>query len=244
MEAKPLVIRVEDINTREAWVYLFEQSPVWVGCGPEASLLLVRPFISLQHGCFRFDHQAVRYQDLDPGVGSLLDGEPAAGREVTLNDWTQLELGDLRVTVSRRPPDLPLSDPGQSPFARAPGGSPPAPAPLPPMPPTLVLPPEMAAAARPRRPPSDAWSEIVPPDDLSPAPVRRSTSSSSPKPARRRRRGKVKHAVRRSFVWLFAMGIGLVIVGVAGLLLQYRGLPWMPPELAARIPPWLANVFR
>jgi hypothetical protein len=45
-------------------------------------------------------------------------------------------------------------------------------------------------------------------------------------------------------MWLSAMVLGGAIVAVAGLLLQYRGLPWMPAELAARIPPWLANLFR
>jgi hypothetical protein len=44
--------------------------------------------------------------------------------------------------------------------------------------------------------------------------------------------------------WLFAMVLGIAIVGVAGLVLQYQGLPWMPPWLASRIPPWLATLFR
>ncbi|HXU83747.1 MAG TPA: FHA domain-containing protein [Polyangia bacterium] len=257
MEPKPLVVRVEDINTREAWFYVFEQSPVWVGCGPESSLLIVRPFISLQHGCFRFDAQGVRYQDLDPAVGTLVDGEPAAGREVTLSEWTQVEMGDLRITVSRRPPELAVSDPALSPFGRsaAPGWPAPAPAPLPApeplsalsaplpvMPATLVLP-DAAVSARPRRAASDAWSEIVPPEDLSPAPVRR-PSTAAAKPVRRRKRGRAKRFFSRALLWLSAMGIGAAILAVAGLLLQYRGLPWMPPELVARIPPWLANLFR
>ena len=93
METKPLVIRVEDIASRQAWQYVFDSGPVWLGCGAEASLVIVRPFISLQHGCFRFDHHSVHYQDLDPGVGTIVDGSPAGNREVLLTEWTQLEPG-------------------------------------------------------------------------------------------------------------------------------------------------------
>jgi hypothetical protein len=243
METKPLVIRVEDIATRQAWQYVFESGPVWVGCGAEASLVIMRPFVSLQHGCFRFDHHFVHYQDLDPGVGTLVDGAPAGGREVPLTEWTQMEMGDLRITVSRRLPDEPVGDPAQSPFARplrAYEAMPPAPAApeAPVMPRTLVLPDAAVASYRaPVR--NDAWSEIVEPGST-PAPRR----SAPAKPVRRRKTGRVKHALRRSLLWLFAMVLGGAIVGVAGLLLQYRGLPWMPADLATRIPPWLSGLFR
>jgi hypothetical protein len=236
MEARPLVVRVEDIATRQAWFYAFDSGPVWVGCGPDSSLVINRPFISLQHGCFRFDHHSAQYQDLDPAVGTIVDGAPAGGRELPLTEWTQLELGDLRVTVSRRLPDEPLSDPGLSPFARplrAHEGLPAAP-----LPPTLVLPDALPSSRPPER--TDAWREIVDPS-ATPAPAaRRSTS----RPVRRRGRGRVRWAFRRMLIWLTALVVGAAIVSVAGLLLQYRGLPWMPPELAARIPPWLGNLFR
>jgi len=240
METKPLVVRVEDIATRQAWEYVFDSGPVWLGCGAEASLVIVRPFISLQHGCFRFDHHSAHYQDLDPGVGTIVDGAPAGSREVPLTDWTQLEMGELRITVSRRLPDLPVSDPALSPFARplrAHDAVPPNPAALPR---TMVLP---DTAVAPYRAPArnDAWSEIVDPEHTPPPSARR---PAAPKPVRRRRRGRAKHAFRRTLMWLSAMVLGGAIVAVAGLLLQYRGLPWMPAELAARIPPWLANLFR
>jgi hypothetical protein len=243
MDSKPLVVRVEDINTRQAWLYLFTSGPVWVGCGTEASLLIVRPFISPQHGCFRFDHHSVHYQDLDPGVATLIDGDPAGGKEVPLTEWSQMEMGDLRVTISRVAADG-VSDPSLSPFARplrAPEWSPGVPPnPELALPRTLVLP---DTAARTHRGPSrsDAWSEIVEPDST-PAPSHR--RSPSAKPARRQRRGRVKWAFRRALAWLSAVVVGVGIIGVAGLMLQYRGLPWIPPELASRIPAWLANLFR
>jgi hypothetical protein len=240
METKPLVVRVEDIASRQAWQYVFDSGPVWLGCGAEASLVIVRPFISLQHGCFRFDHHSVRYQDLDPGVGTIVDGSPAGNREVPLTEWTQLEMGDLRVTVSRRPPDGPAVDPTLSPFARPLRAFDAAPSEAPALPRTLVLPPDAGIA--PSRGPArnDAWSEIVDPEQTPPPSSRRSAPT---KPVRRRR-GRVKHAFRRTLLWLSAMLLGGVIIGLAGLLLQYRGLPWMPAELAARIPPWLASLFR
>src|SRR6185369_14295559 len=105
MDAKPLVVRVEDIATREAWQYVFGSGPVWLGCGAEASLVIVRPFISRQHGCFRLDHHSAHYQDLDPGVATLGGGAATGNRHVPVTDWTQLEMSDLRVTVSRRPLD-------------------------------------------------------------------------------------------------------------------------------------------
>src|SRR5206468_53817 len=88
--AQPLVVRIEDILAREVWVYVFSDGPVWVGCGPTASLTIVRPFISLQHGCFHFDHRSVRYQDLAPGVGTIVDGVVAGGSEVPLTEWSQI----------------------------------------------------------------------------------------------------------------------------------------------------------
>lgn len=243
METNPLVVRVEDIATRRAWVYVFESGPVWVGCGPDSSLVLARPSIAPQHGCFRFDHHLVRYQDLSPAVGTLVDGDPVGGREVPLTDWSQLEMGDLRVTVSRRWPEEPVADPALSPFARPANA---AEAPLsmapgfdaPPLPPTLVLPQTAMAAFRaPAR--NDAWSEIV---DIGHTPIPRRSIPTSPD--RRRKRGRSKNGGRRWLLWLFAMLLGGAIVGAAGLLLQYRGLPWMPAELATRIPPWLVRLFR
>jgi hypothetical protein len=234
-DTRPLVIRVEDILTRQSWVYLFTATPVWVGCGAEASLLLARPKISAQHGCFHFDHHAVRYQDLDPGVGTLIDGMPAGGHETTLTEWSQVEMGDLRLTVSRRPPEEPILDPRQSPFAGTPAGpvGPPPrlwglPQPQPP-PATLVLP-EGPPPATP--PPAEE------PPPLSKAAPRRKAKAGQ-RPRRRRRAWG-----RAILMWLSALGVGVVIVGFAGLLLQYRGLAWMPPWLKEQIPPWVETLFR
>ncbi len=112
------------------------------------------------------------------------------------------------------------------------------------MPATLVLP---DSAVRQYRQPvrSDAWSEIVPPEDLEESPIEAPRRASASKPVkRRRRRGGARRALASAVKWLSALTLGLGILAAAGLLLQYRGLPWMPAQVAERIPPWLVNLFR
>jgi hypothetical protein len=98
----------------------------------------------------------------------------------------------------------------------------------------------------PPRPGSPGVDRLVETDELDeavfserPAAQKERTPTESKKKPKRRR-------VRRRFsflAWMAAFGLFVGIVGVAGLLLQYKGLPWMPPELAARVPPWLARLF-
>ena len=225
----------------ESWLYVFPVGPVFVGCGTDASLVIVRPFISLQHGCFHFDHHSARYQDLDPGVGTIIDGVAAAGSETPLTEWTQMDMGSLRVTVSRRPPDWGVADPSLSPFARAPA-APPAPA----YPPTLVLPqsprPYYPGPSAPLAPPVAEPADSEKSDEDVPPPPQRRRSSTA-RVVRRSRAARVKRFFARLFAWLSALAVGVVIVGAAGLLLQYRGLAWMPPWLVSRVPPWLASLF-
>src|SRR4051812_49706932 len=125
--AKPLVVRVEEVLSGQSWLYVFETGPVWVGSSPSSSLAIARPFILEQHGIFHFDDRSVRYQDLDPRAGTTIDGDPAGGSEHLLTDHSRLEMGPVRLTISRRRP-ADISDPASSPFAGRPA-------------PTLVLPP-------------------------------------------------------------------------------------------------------
>jgi hypothetical protein len=253
MSGKPLVIRVEEVGTGQAWTYLFAEGPVWVGSGAGASLPIERPFIFEQHGIFHFDDRAVRYQDLDPRGGTLLDGTPATRGEHPITEWTRLEMGPVRLTLSRQVPPEPISDPRLSPFAAAPLR-------------TLVLPPRLDLPRVPAAAPQ-GWPYELPPgvpdepefrlssvdmrvpiddDDLPYRPRSESEArrgGEPRRPVRRRGRGVVRRAASRAFVWGSALALFLIVVGVAGLLLQYRGLPWMPPPLAARVPPWLSGLF-
>jgi hypothetical protein len=223
MVIDPLVVRIIDTLTGESWVYLFPVGPVTIGRGVDCSLQIDRPFISAQHGSFQFDDHSVRFQDGDPRSGTRVDGVPAGGREKTLTDWTQIEMGDLRMTTSRRPPDQPVAEPSLSPFARPQARA--AAPPRPHDPPVAALP----APPRPPRPSQPAPKVSTPP-------ARSRPSRSVERPPRRR--------VKRRFsilAWLCAIALGTAVVAAAGLVLQFRGLPWMPPELLSRIPPWLAD---
>jgi hypothetical protein len=243
MSTRPLVIRVEEIATGAAWVYLFESGPVWIGNNSSVSLPIARPFILDNHGIIQFDERSVRYQDLDAHSGTAIDGVPAGNGENPLTEWSRVEMGPVRLTISRTPPNEPVGDPMASPFAATP-------------PSTLILPPRddlpVASAPLPWAPPpprrepardallhSDEFDEALPATGATGREVRSSTSVTKKKPRRRRVRS------RFSFLaWLAAFALFVGIVGVAGLMLQFKGLPWMPPQMAARIPPWLAGLFR
>jgi hypothetical protein len=211
MVIDPLVVRIIDTVTGKSWVYVFPVGPVSVGCGLDSALPIARPGVAARHGTFLFDDHAVRYQDLEGGSGTLVDGAPPRGREKVLTDWSAIQIGDIRITTSRRAPDERVPDPSLSPFARPVGTA-------------------------------------VPPrgHDREPAPRER-RSSRPDRPAAKKARSQPRPRVKtRSspLVWLFAIAIGLGAVAAAGLVLQFRGLPWMPPEVLARVPPWLADWFR
>jgi hypothetical protein len=243
MGTRPLVIRVEEIATGGAWVYVFDSGPVWIGCTASASLPIARPFILEQHGILQFDERSVRYQDLDARSGTSIDGVPAGSGENPVTEWSRIEMGPVRLTVSRKLPEEPASDPRGSPFAAT------APA-------TLVLPPRSDlpvapvplapawdAPPRPSAPPSNA---LLQSDEFDEALPSRRTSERAPTESKAKKT-KRKRRVRRRFsflAWVAAFALFVGIVGVAGLMLQFKGVPWMPPELAARIPAWLAAPFR
>jgi hypothetical protein len=235
MVIDPLVVRIIDTLTGESWVYVFQVGPVRIGRGMDSSLPIARPFVSAQHGCFVFDDRSVRYQDLDPRAGTRVDGALAGGRETNVTDWTRIEMGDLRITTSRRLPDQPVADPGLSPFARSRASD--VPAPLTEDSRSIDVPPA------PR--PAPSWTPAPRPSSRPAAPPRvvSSKRSSRPRPSERppRRRVKTRFSI---LAWLAALSAGIAAVAGAGLLLQFRGAPWMPPELVSQIPPWLADWFR
>jgi hypothetical protein len=253
--AKPLVVRVEEVLSGQSWLYVFETGPVWVGSSPSSSLAIARPFILEQHGIFHFDDRSVRYQDLDPRAGTTIDGDPAGGGEHILTERTHVEMGPVRLTISRRTP-AEVSDPMSSPFAGRPA-------------PTMVLAPRPDLRPAPAAEPV-AWDAPTALQDIrgmtGPVDLSMSTDISlededprayrqwGPPDERRRGRdaaknrrrpgGRARRAGSRALVWLSALGLFAVVVGVAGLVLQYHGLPWMPPQVLARVPPWLATLFR
>jgi hypothetical protein len=224
MVIDPLVIRIIDTVTGESWVYVFQVGPVRIGCDIDSSLPIARPFISAQHGSFVFDDQSVRYQDLDPGAGTRVDGVPPRGRETIVSDWTSIQMGDLRITTSRRLPDTAIPDPGLSPFAR---------------------PPASARRGRGQRTPDVPPTADPPRADRPPANPRAASSHRSRRPQAverpPRRRVKARFSI---LAWLSAISLGVAVVAVLGLVLQFRVVPWMPPELVSRIPPWLGAWFQ
>jgi hypothetical protein len=256
VSARPLVVRVEEPASGQSFVYVFSSGPVWVGASASAGLPIGRPFILDQHGIFHFDERAVRYQDLDARAGTLVDGDPVGRGEHLLTEHSRLEMGPVVLTISRREPDEPIADPRSSPFAVQ-------------MLSTMVLPPGPALPAAPIAPTSwakpvglhDPAPRVSGPlsaldlamdvslEDEDPRAYRQwGAVEDGPRPRERkptrRGRGRGRHAASRAGLWLMAFGLFVLVVGVAGLVLQYRGLPWMPPQLAARIPPWLAALFR
>src|SRR3954451_25451160 len=123
MGTDPLVVRIMDTRTGQSWVYVFSFGPVSVGCGADSTLQIARPFVVPRHGAFVFDDRSVHYQDLDPRSGTRVDSAPASGKEWPLTEWTRIQIGDLHITISRRPPAGPVPHASLSPFATAAAGS-------------------------------------------------------------------------------------------------------------------------
>jgi hypothetical protein len=124
---QPLVIRVEDADSREVWVYARQESPVLLGRGVSASLPIGRAFVSEAHGTFAYDEARAcwTYADLDSSTGTALGDRRLAPEEVVpLPPSSVLRVGPLALTVlAEAPADQPPSDAG-SPFALAAGGGP------------------------------------------------------------------------------------------------------------------------
>jgi predicted component of type VI protein secretion system len=247
VSTRPLVVRVEEVATGAAWFYRFDSGPVWIGCNPSASLSIARPFILEQHGIIQFDERSVRYQDLDASSATLIDGEPAGTGETPLTEWSRVEMGPVRLTVSRRPPEEPISDPAASPFAARAASTLVLPQ-RPDLPLANTAPPPDWSPPLPRAAPSTVTDRLARSDELDEAlALERSGGRENRRPTETRKKPTRRRRVKSRFsflAWLSAFALFVGIVGVAGLILQHRGLPWMPPALAARIPPWLAALFQ
>jgi len=117
---RPLVIKVEDVESRDAWVYVLDDSPVVLGRGDGASLRIARPFMSQTHGTFAFDEArgAWTYADLDSASGTSAGGRRLAPEEVVpLVPDTTLAIGSLALTVLAEAPATRPPLGAESPFA-------------------------------------------------------------------------------------------------------------------------------
>ncbi len=99
---RPLVVDVEDPGTGTTRRHAFLRSPVRIGRGDDADLVLRHPFVSARHAIVEFDAWAVRYTDLGSRNGSTLDGAPiAAGAAAAVVPQARLGIGPLRLSFSR-----------------------------------------------------------------------------------------------------------------------------------------------
>lgn len=99
---RPLVIQLENLETKAREVHTFKRSPVHIGRNELNDLSLQEPFVSLWHALIRFDEQSIRYLDLGSTNGTLLDGlrlEKNVARHV--DGSADLRIGPLRLHLSR-----------------------------------------------------------------------------------------------------------------------------------------------
>lgn len=99
---RPLVIQLENLETKAREVHTFKRSPVHIGRNELNDLTLHEPFVSLWHALIRFDEQSIRYLDLGSTNGTLLDGlrlEKNVPRHVDAS--ADLRIGPLRLHLSR-----------------------------------------------------------------------------------------------------------------------------------------------
>ena len=106
---EPLIVRVEDTETRTAAEHAFVRSPVRIGRSTHNDLCLVQRFVSAWHGVLDFNPDGVRYTDLGSTNGTLLNGAPIeAHATVVLERDAEVTIGSLRFTFSlHRSGDLP-----------------------------------------------------------------------------------------------------------------------------------------
>jgi hypothetical protein len=120
---KPLVIKVEDVESADTWVYVLDDSPVVLGRGDGATLRIGRPFVSQAHGTFTHDGDADAwtYMDLDSASGTAgADGPLTPEQAVTLAPGASLVIGSLVLTVLAEGPSEPPPAGADSPFAVTP----------------------------------------------------------------------------------------------------------------------------
>jgi len=98
----PVIVRVENLETKSSSQHLFRRSPVHVGRNKLNELPLSAAFVSLWHGMLRFDEKGLEYMDLNSTNGTEVDGQRAKGNQfVPVNEQTDLRIGTLRLHLSR-----------------------------------------------------------------------------------------------------------------------------------------------
>jgi len=102
---EPLIVHVEDTESRTAAEHAFVRSPVRIGRSSRNDLCLPQRFVSAWHGRIDFDADGVRYTDLGSTNGTLLNGFPVESRSVVpLEPGAEVAIGFLRFTVGERAP--------------------------------------------------------------------------------------------------------------------------------------------
>jgi hypothetical protein len=118
----PLIVRVEDSESRGVAEHAFTRSPVRIGRSARNDLSLPQQFVSAWHGRIDFDDAGARYTDLGSTNGTLLNGAPVEARTaVPLQPGAEVLIGSLRFTFPAR----------EQRDARAPAGAGRGPAPAP-----------------------------------------------------------------------------------------------------------------
>jgi serine/threonine-protein kinase len=115
-----VTIDIEDIATGESTTFVRDRSPVIIGRGGGATLVIDRYFISGLQGTLRFNDSQITYTDLDSLNGTTIDGKRIERDEaVIITPCSDLVIGcRIRMRVSPgRPPTLPDPAVG-NPFAK------------------------------------------------------------------------------------------------------------------------------
>jgi hypothetical protein len=99
----PLIVRVEDSESRSAVEYAFTRSPVRIGRSARNDLCLKQSFVSAWHGLIDFDDDGARYTDLGSTNGTLVNGTPMDARATrSLGPGDEVFIGSLRFTFPER----------------------------------------------------------------------------------------------------------------------------------------------
>jgi hypothetical protein len=105
---EPLIVRIEDTESRTVVEQVFERSPVRIGRSSHNDLCLAQRFVSAWHGRIDFDSEGARYTDLGSTNGTLLNSFPVESRStVPLEPGAEVAIGCLRVTVVEKAPRKP-----------------------------------------------------------------------------------------------------------------------------------------
>ncbi len=98
----PVVMRVENLETKSTVQHVFRRSPVHIGRNKLNELPLADGFVSLWHGILRFGENTLEYLDLDSTNGTEVDGHQVRRNVfVPVTEQTDLRIGSLRLHLSR-----------------------------------------------------------------------------------------------------------------------------------------------